>query len=88
MIKLKKRTFLIYLALYLTALILGGATQMRRPDTVLNKLLNIIWSLMPSQTFNWFAISFIILVILLALMFAAGYILITRLENLRTRPSI
>lgn len=79
--KLKKKNFLIFLALYLTALILGGANRMRRPDTMLFKMLSLIWSLAPSQTAGWFGISLIVLVIILVLIFAAGCILIARLET-------
>ncbi len=79
---LKKNTFLLYLASYMVALFLAGATRMHRPDAFLHKLLSFIWSLMPSQNARWFAFSLITLVILLVLVFVAGYILFARFENL------
>ena len=79
--KLKKRNFLIFLVLYVVALILGGATRMHSPDAVLVKILGCIWSLAPSQTASWFIVSLIVLVILIILVFVAGCILIARLEN-------
>jgi len=81
-ITLKKNTFILYLALYLVTLFLAGATRMHRQDALLHKLLSLIWSLMPSQNFRWFALSFIVLVILLLLVFVAGYFLIARFETL------
>lgn len=80
-----KKTFLIFLVLYLLALILAGANRMRSPDAVLTKILAFIWSLAPSQTARWFGISLIVLVILLVLIFAAGCILIARLETARAK---
>ena len=47
------------------------------PNTVLAKARVFIWSLMPSQTFNWWAISGLVLVILIVLVFVAGCILIS-----------
>ena len=75
----KKRNFLIFLVLYVVALILGGATRMHNPDTVLVKVLSFLWSLAPSQTANWFMVSLIVLVILIILVFVAGCILIAHL---------
>jgi hypothetical protein len=75
----------MFLVLYLLALILGGANRMRSPDAVLTKILAFIWSLAPSQTARWFGISLIVLVILLVLIFAAGCILIARLETARAK---
>jgi len=69
--KLRKH-YLIFLILYLLALVLAGANRMKDPDAFLVKLLAFIWGLMPSQTFNWCAISFVVLVILLILVFVAG----------------
>ena len=60
---------------------------MRSPDSVLLKVLGFMWSLAPSQTAGWFMISLIVLVILLVLIFAAGCILIARLETGRGRAS-
>ena len=71
-IKLKKKNFLIFLALYLTALILAGANRMSSPDSVLSKMLGFIWSLTPTQTFVWWAISGLVLLILIILGFVAG----------------
>ena len=62
-------------------LILAGANRMSSPDSVLLKVLGIMLSLAPSQTAGWFMISLIVLVILLALIFTAGCILIARLET-------
>ncbi len=81
-----KKNFLIFLAFYLTALILAGANRMSSPDSALFKVGGFIWSLAPSQTAGWFMISLIVLVILLVLIFAAGCILIARLET-RERAS-
>ncbi len=66
------RYYLVFLVLYLTALLLAGATQMHRPDTVLFKLLNFIWSLAPSQTARWFGVSLAVPVFLILLGFVAG----------------
>jgi hypothetical protein len=67
-----KKYYLIFLVLYLLTLILAGANRMILPNTVLHKSWSFIWSLMPSQTFNWWAISFGVLVILIILVFVAG----------------
>jgi len=64
--------YLIFLVLYLIALILAGANCMKCPDSFLVKMLGFIWGLMPSQTFGWIAISFVVLVILIILVFVAG----------------
>ena len=77
--KLRKH-YLIFLVLYLIALILLGAnrlfflgvSQLKFSDTVLGKAYIFIWSLMPSQTFSSFAISGVVLVILIILGFVAG----------------
>ena len=74
--KLKKYC-LVFLVLYILALILTGANRLKNPDTVLTKVLAFIWSLAPSQTARWFGISLIVLVILLILTFVAGCILIS-----------
>ncbi len=81
-----KKYYMIFLVLYLIALILAGANRMSSPDSVLSKVLGLIWSLTPTQTFVWFFISLIVLVILLVLIFTAGCILIARLET-RERAS-
>jgi len=68
-----KKYYLIFLVLYLIALFLGGANPYGGyPDSVLSKMLVFIWSLMPSQTFNWWFISGVVLVILIILGFVAG----------------
>jgi hypothetical protein len=67
-----KKYYLIFLVLYLIALILAGANRMSSPDSVLSKVLGFIWSLTPTQTFVWWFISLIVLVILLVLIFVAG----------------
>ena len=75
-----KKYYLIFLVLYLIALFLGGANRLvftgtnrlKFSDTVLGKAWVFIWSLMPSQTFGWFAISGVVLVILIILGFVAG----------------
>jgi threonine/homoserine/homoserine lactone efflux protein len=86
---LKKRTFLVYLVLYLTALMLTGATHLDNPDTPLVRLLSFIWSLMPSQNARWFMLSLIMLIILMALIFVAGYFILSpRLENLLEHTGI
>ncbi len=72
-----KKYYLIFLVLYLIVLYPYGGY----PDSVLSKALGFIWSLTPTQTFVWFFISLIVLVILLVLIFAAGCILIARLET-------
>ena len=76
-----KKYYVIFLVLYLIALILAGANRMSSPDSVLSKVLGFIWSLTPTQTFVWWFISLIVLVVLLVLIFAAGCILIARLET-------
>ena len=78
--KLKKYYF-IFLVLYLLALVLAGANRFIDRDTALSRAWLFIWDLMPSQTFGWWAISFVVLVILLVLIFAAGCVLIARLET-------
>jgi len=72
-----KKYYLIFLVLYLLALILGGANRLKLPNTFLTKVLAFIWSLAPSQTAGWSAISLIVLVILIILGFVAGCKLIT-----------
>ena len=73
-----KKDYLIFLVLYLIALFLGGANPYGGyPDSVLSKMLVFIWSLMPSQTFNWWFISGVVLVILIILVFVAGCKLIS-----------
>ena len=67
-----KKYYLIFLVFYLLALILAGANRMKYPDTFLFKLLGFLWSLAPSQTFPWIAISLVVLVILIILVFVAG----------------
>ena len=67
-----KKYYLMFLVLYLIALLLAGATCMKCPDTFLFKALGFIWSLAPSQTTGWFLISLITLVILIILVFVAG----------------
>ena len=67
-----KKYYLIFLVLYLIALILAGANCMKCPDSFLVKMLGFILSLAPSQTAPWFAISLIVLVILIILVFVAG----------------
>ena len=89
-VKLKKY-YLIFLVLYLIALVLAGATRLGPspfsgvpPKTVLSKVWVFIWGLMPSQTIvSWFH-SLIVLVILIILVFVAGCKLIAyfvRKEN-------
>ena len=72
-----KKYYLTFLVLYLIALVLAGANRMSSPDSVLTKMLVFIWSLMPSQTFNWWFISGVVLVILIILGFVAGCKLIS-----------
>ncbi len=77
-VKLKKY-YLVFLVLYLLALILLGANRLGPspfsgvpPKTVLSKVWMFIWGLMPSQTIvSWFH-SLIVLVILIILVFVAG----------------
>ena len=82
-VKLKKY-YLIFLVLYLIALILLGANRLGPcpfsgvpPKTVLSKVWVYIWSLMPSQTIGWWTISLVVLVILIILVFVAGCKLIS-----------
>ena len=78
-VKLKKY-YLIFLVLYLIALILLGANRMGPYPTsggfpqnaVLKKAAVFIWGLMPSQTVGWWTISGLVLVILIILGFVAG----------------
>jgi hypothetical protein len=72
-----RKYYLTFLVLYLLALVLAGANRLKSPDTVLSKARVFIWSLMPSQTFNWWFISLIVLVILIVLVFVAGCMLIS-----------
>lgn len=67
-----KKYYLIFLVLYLIVLFLGGANRLKSPDTVLFKAWGLLWSLAPSQTAPWSAISGIVLVILIILVFVAG----------------
>ena len=81
---MKLKYYLIFLVLYLIAfvfsganqLIFAGVSQLKFSDTVLGKAWVFIWRLMPSQTFGWFAISGVVLVILIILGFVAGCVLI------------
>ena len=82
--KLRKH-YLIFLVLYLIALILLGANRMGPYPTsggfpqnaVLKKAAVFIWGLMPSQTVDWWSISLIVLKILILLVFVAGCKLIS-----------
>ena len=75
-----KKYYLIFLVLYLIALILLGANRFGPYPTsggfpqnaVLKKAAVFIWGLMPSQTVGWWSISLIVLVILIILVFVAG----------------
>jgi len=67
-----RKYYLIFLVLYLLALVLAGANRLVRPDTVLFKAWGVLWSLAPSQTAPWSAISGVVLVILIILVFVAG----------------
>ena len=67
-----KKYYLIFLVLYLLALVLAGANRLIRTDTVLSKMWVLLWSLAPSETFGWWAISFVVLVVLIILVFVAG----------------
>ena len=67
-----KKYYLIFLVLYLIALFLGEDNRMRYSDSVLSKMVGFIWSLAPSQTFNWWFNSLIVSVILIILVFVAG----------------
>ena len=63
-----KKYYLIFLVLYLIVLYPYGGY----PDSVLSKMLGFIWSLTPTQTFVWWAISGLVLVVLIILGFVAG----------------
>jgi len=67
-----KKYYLTFLVLYLLALILAGANRLIDTDTALSRAWLLIWDLMPSQTFGWWAISGVVLVILMILGFVAG----------------
>ena len=67
-----RKYYLIFLVLYLLALILAGANRLVLPDTFLTRAWGFIWSLAPSQTFGWFAISGVVLAVLIILGFVAG----------------
>ena len=72
-----KKYYLIFLVFYIIMLILAGANRLVSPDVFLVRMWGFIWSLMPSQTFVWCAISFVVMVILIILVFVAGCGLIT-----------
>ena len=82
-----KKYYLIFLVLYLLALILAGANRLKSPDTVLFKAWGLLWSLAPSQTAPWSAISGIVLVILIILGFVAGCKLIAYYYAQREGPA-
>ena len=91
-VKLKKY-YLIFLVLYLIALILLGANRLGScplsgvpPKTVLSKAWVYIWSLMPSQNIGWWTISLVVLVILIILVFVAGCKLIAYFMRKREGP--
>ena len=67
-----KREYWTFLVLYLIALFVAGANRLIDTDTALSRAWLLIWDLMPSQTFNWWAISFVILMILIILVFLVG----------------
>ncbi len=75
-----KKYYLIFLVLYLVALVLLGANRLGPfprsggvlPNNVITKALRFIWGLMPSQTVGWWTISHVVLVILIILGFVAG----------------
>ena len=67
-----KKYYLIFLILYLLALILAGANRLIDTDTALSRAWLLIWDLMPSQTVGWWVISFVVLVVLIILGFVAG----------------
>lgn len=67
-----KKYYLVFLVLYLLALILAGANRLVLPNTFLTRAWGFIWSLMPSQTFVLWAISGVVLVSLIILGFVAG----------------
>ena len=79
LVKLRKY-YMIFLVLYLVALILAGANRLGPyphaevvvPSTVLKKAWVFIWGLMPSQTVGWWTISLVVLVIFIILGFVAG----------------
>ena len=52
-----KKYYLIFLVLYLIALILAGANRLGRAVGVLSKAWGVLWSLTPSQNSGWFVIS-------------------------------
>ncbi len=88
-VKLKKY-YLIFLVLYLVALVLAGATRLgphplsgAPPNNVLTKVLHYIWSLMPSQALGWMRISLVVLMILIILVFVAGCKLISFVSEIR-----
>ena len=72
-----KKYYLIFLVLYLIALVLAGANRLVLPNTFLTRVWGLLWSLAPSQTAPWSAISGIVLVILIILGFVAGCKLIS-----------
>ncbi len=92
-VKLRKY-YLIFLVLYLIALILLGANRLGPfprsggvlPNNVFTKALRFIWGLMPSQTVGWWTISHIVLVILIILVFVAGCKLIAYFMRKREGP--
>ena len=92
-VKLKKY-YLIFLVLYLIALILLGANRLRPyprsgitpTKNVLTKAWVFIWNLMPSQTVGWLIISLVVLVILIVLVFVAGCKLIAYFMRKREGP--
>jgi len=92
--KLRKH-YLIFLVLYLIALILLGANRFGPYPTsggfpqnaVLKKAAVFIWGLMPSQTVGWWAISLVVLKILIILVFVAGCKLIAYYYAQRERPA-
>ena len=67
-----KKYYLIFLILYLMALVLAGANRLIDTDTALSRAWLLIWALMPSQTFGWWTISGLVLVSLIILGFVAG----------------
>ncbi len=78
LVKLKKY-YLIFLVLYLIALVLAGANRLgpyprsgSPPNNELTKMMAYIWSLMPSQNVYWWTISGVVLRILIILVFVAG----------------
>ena len=82
-----KKYYLIFLVLYLIALILAGANRMSSPDSVLLKAWIVLSSLAPSQTSGWFVISGVVLVILIILVFVAGCKLIAYFDAQREGPA-